>query len=299
MEFRIDKNFHDVRLDKFLCRTYQSIPLSGIFRMIRKGNVKVNKKKKKQNYRLQAGDLVRVWEATPPTAPKTPIKIPENKQKEVRNLIVYEDKNILLCNKPANMVIHGGSKHAYGLTELIQASKSNPHFCFVHRIDKATSGLVLGAKNRPTARKLSALFAERKIEKYYLILVEGAYAKEVDAFTLNSFLKKETEKVIEHQDGSNGAKKASSDFFIRKRGKYRTLLRAKLHTGRSHQLRVQLANHHHPIVGDSKYGNRGLEKQMYLLAQRLVIPSLQFDFSLRAPRSYLNALYKKRESTIR
>lgn len=283
MEFIIEHDFHNVRLDKFLCKTYQEIPLAGIFRMIRKGNVKVNRKKKKQNYRLQEGDLVRVWEATQPTAAKALLQLSTAEKETVRNSIVYETKDIILCNKPAGMVMHPGSKHTHGLTELVQAYTQNPKFSFVHRLDKLTSGLVMGAKNPATARSLSTLIKERHIEKYYAIVVTGVLEYENNHFVLHSFLKKEHDRVVEHPNDTRGAKEASTEFTILKRGAKSTLLQARLHTGRTHQLRVQLANAGHPIVGDEKYGRKNIEHRMFLFSQRLVLPTLELDFSLPLP----------------
>ncbi len=290
MEFTINSDFHNARLDTFIRKTYQDISLSGVFKMIRKGNVKVNKKKKKQNYRLQKGDLVRVWTPSPPTAAKSLLLLSNEETKLVRDAIVYEDGATLLCNKPAGLVMHVGSNHEHGLTELVQAYTKNSQFSFIHRIDKMTSGLVMGAKNIATARKLSELIRERAIEKKYVVLVEGRV--EQDHFILNSFLKKEDDRVRVHCDGTNGAKEAVSTFSVLKRGQKRTLLQAELHTGRTHQLRVQLADIGHPIVGDTKYGRRGKrkEKQMFLFSQHLIIPTLDLNFSLPTPEIFFEEL---------
>ena len=288
MEFIIDNDYHDVRLDKFLRKTYQQIPISGIFKMIRKGNVKVNKKKKKQDYRLQVGDIIRVWNPSPPTAAKPLLHLSDQETKLIRDSIVYQNDTIILCNKPSGIVMHVGSSHERGLSELVQAYTQNQQFCFVHRIDKMTSGLVLGARNLPTARKLSELIRERTIKKEYVVLVEGRVEK--DHFMLTSFLKKEHNRVMVHPDGKNGAKEAHSEFSILQRGQQRTLLQAKLHTGRTHQLRVQLAHINHPIAGDQKYGKKEKQEQMYLFSQRLIIPSLNIDFSLPIPDSFYAAL---------
>lgn len=288
MEFIIDKNFHDVRLDKFLRKTYQNIPVSGIFKMIRKGNVKVNKKKKKQNYRLQAGDIVRVWEASAPSTAVPLAQLSANEKKSIQKCIVFENNDILLCDKPPGIVMHTGSSHEQGLSELVRAYTRNRQFSFVHRIDKMTSGLVVGAKNLPTARKLSDMIRHHMMQKIYVVLVEGIVEK--DHFQLKNFLKKEQTRVVIHPDERDGAKIASSEFTILRRGRQRTLLKAELHTGRTHQLRVQLAHANHPIVGDPKYGKRSNQQRMYLLSQRLVIPDLDFDFALPIPDIFYAAL---------
>ena len=288
MEFIITSNFHNVRLDKFLCKTYQEIPMAGIFKMIRKGNVKVNKKKKKQNFRLQEGDIVRVWEATPPTAAKTLTQLSATEKEFIANCIIYQDKNVLLCNKPQGMVMHAGSSHHHGLTELVLSYTQNRDFTFVHRIDKMTSGLVLGSKNLPTTRQLSQFIRDRNIEKTYVILVEGIIQEK--QFTLNTFLKTEEDCVRSYADNKNGAKKAESSFVKVLNSETRTLLKATLHTGRKHQLRVQLADIGHAIVGDRKYGQKSNESQMFLFSQSLKLPAMDIDFSLPIPESFYSAL---------
>jgi len=209
-------------------------------------------------------------------------------KKIVQNCIVFENNDILLCNKPPGMVMHTGSSHRYGLSELLQAYTENRHFSFVHRIDKMTSGLVIGTKNLPAARKLSELIRQRKIKKIYVVIVEGKV--EQDHFTLENFLKKEQTRVRVHPDDRDGAQRACSEFTILKRGRQRTLMKAELHTGRTHQLRVQLAHINHPIAGDQKYGKKHTQEQMFLLSQHLIIPALNIDFSLAVPDSFYSAL---------
>ncbi|MEN8200744.1 MAG: RluA family pseudouridine synthase, partial [Thermodesulfobacteriota bacterium] len=258
------------------------------FRMIRTGKVKVNRKKKKQNYRLQQGDLVRVWEPSAPTTTPPLIDLSKSEQALVRDAIVFEDDDLILCSKPAGLVMHAGSSHSHGLTELVRAYTGNPQFNFVHRIDKMTAGLVMGAKNLASSRNLTRLIREHRIEKEYVVLVEGLV--EEDHFSLHTFLKKEHERVVEKADAESGGKEARSEFTVLERGASRSLLRARLHTGRTHQLRVQLANIGHPIVGDRKYGKPGRETTMFLFSQRLVIPPLNVDFSLPIPDHFQSAL---------
>lgn len=288
MEFSIDIDFHEVRLDKFLKKTYQEIPASGIFKMIRKGNVKVNKKKKKQNYRLQKGDTVRVWEASSPTALQC-IPLSASEKETIAQAIVYENQNILLYNKPAGLVMHSGSSHRYGLSEMLGSYTENPHLNFVHRIDKMTSGLVMAAKNLATTRLLSELIRNHAITKKYLMVVEGLIQE--DTFQAEYFLKTEEDLVRVHKDSSSGAKISLSRFTVLKRGKNRSLLQAELVTGRKHQLRVQLAELGHPIVGDGKYGRGGQNKrEMFLFSQWLVVEELGIDFSLEIPESFYQEL---------
>ena len=283
MEFIITPDFHDVRLDRFIRKKYREIPLTGIFRLIRKGRVRVNGKKKRPDYRIQENDVVRVNISTSPSAAKALVLLSSDQEKQVAKSIVHEDNNITLCNKPPGLAMHRGSGHEFGLVELLQSYTKNPQFTFVNRIDRATSGLVIGAKNLITARKLSELFRQQAIEKYYAIMVDGVV--EQDHFSITSFLKKEEDRVVEYMDGYDGAKKAVSSFSVVQRYKSTTLLEARLLTGRTHQLRVQLAKRNHPIVGDMKYGNRRAQN-MLLFSQRVVIPAFNLDVSLPVPEYF-------------
>lgn len=283
MEFIITPDFHDVRLDRFIRKKYREIPLTGIFRLIRKGRVRVNGKKKKPEYRLQEKDVVHVNINTPPSAAKPLARLSPDQEKQAADSIVFEDNNIVLCNKPPGLAMHRGSGHEFGLVELLQSYTKNPQFTFVNRIDRATSGLVIGAKNLMTARKLSELFRQQAIEKYYAIMVDGVVGQ--DHFTITSFLKKEEDRVEEYTNDHDGAKKAVSSFSVVQRYKNTTLLEARLLTGRTHQLRVQLAKRNHPIVGDMKYGNHRA-RNMLLFSQRVVIPTFNLDVTLPVPEYF-------------
>lgn len=284
LEFIITRDFHDVRLDRFIRKRYRQIALTAIFRLIRKGRVRVNGKRKKQNYRLKEGDIVRVNISASPSAAKPLVRLAPDEISQVADSVVYEDDDLVLCNKPPGLVMHCGSGHEYGFVEMLQAFLENPQFTFVNRIDKATAGLVVGAKNRITSRKLAELFWQQAIEKYYLIMVDGQVDQ--DHFTVTSYLKKEDDRVEEYMDDQAGAKKAVSSFSVVQRYPARTLLEARLFTGRTHQLRVQLAQRNHPIVGDLKYGHGGA-RHMLLFSRRVVIAAFNLDVSLPVP-DYFN-----------
>ena len=262
--------------------------MSGIFKMIRKGNVKVNKKKKKQNYRLQEGDHVRVWEPTLPTAAKAFIHLSTDTKELLKRCVVYEDENIILCNKPAGMVMHAGSNHHHGLSELLISYTRNSHCTFVHRIDKMTSGLVMAARNLRTARMLSELIRKRAIEKKYVLLVHGQI--KTRKFTLKTFLKTEGDRVRVHPDETGGARISTSTFYVIQMGSGRTLLEAAIHTGRKHQLRVQLADIGHPIIGDLKYGRNDKKSKVFLFSQSIKIPSLNLHVNLDVPDIFYSSI---------
>ena len=251
MEYLIDKEYEDVRLDKFLRKKLPDMALTEIFKCIRVGKIKVNGKKSKENYRLQLNDLI--------------------------------------LNKKANMVMHKGSGHEYGVSEILKEYLNNPNFNFVNRIDKATSGLVVGAKSLVVTRELSEEIRERKVDKKYYILVEGKVKRR--EFQIKSYLKKLEDKVVELEQYEEGAKESLSFFKVVEYGKNCTLLEGTLGSGRTHQLRVQLASMGNPIIGDSKYG-KGKEKMMYLFSHYLKIEKYGIEIDLPIPKEYIQRLSK-------
>lgn len=286
MEYIIDSSFHEVRLDRFLRKKYEKIPLTEIFKGIRTGKIKVNGKKSKENYRLKEGDIVKVLISGGETKEKKFIEISSKDLDVLKNGIVYEDEKVVLFNKEADMVMHKGSGHEYGLSELFKSFYKTDEFNFVNRIDKSTSGLVIGAKNLVVTRELAEEVREGNTEKKYYILVDGIVDK--DKFTLKSYLKKEETKVIELDSYESGAKESISYFKVLKRGKNRTILEATLETGRTHQLRVQLSNLGYPIVGDGKYGKK--EKNMFLFSYYCEIPKYNIKIELPLPENYIKNL---------
>jgi 23S rRNA pseudouridine955/2504/2580 synthase len=282
MEFHISRDDENVRLDRFVRKKYRDVALTAIFRLIRKGVVRVNGRKKKPDYRLALDDIVNVRIQDKPTKDKELIILSAKQKKFLSSVIVHEDDNILLCNKPPSIAMHAGSGHEYGFVEMVRAYTRNPGFTFVNRLDKATAGLVIGAKSSRAARELSALIRDNGVVKYYMTVVQGQVKE--DEFTLRSFLKKEATRVQEYTASKDGAKQAITHFKVvaRNRQQNTTLLEARLETGRTHQLRVQLAAAGHPIVGDGKYGGEKAPG-MLLFSCRVSIISLGLDVQLPLP----------------
>lgn len=286
MEYIIDSSFHEVRLDRFLRKKYENTPLTEIFKGIRTGKIKVNGKKSKENYRLKEGDVVKVLLTGGETEVKSFMKISPKDMESLKKGIVYEDDKVVIFNKEADMVMHKGSGHEYGLSELFKSYYKTDEFNFVNRIDKSTSGLVIGAKNLTVTRELAEEVREGNTEKKYYILVDGIVSK--DKFTLKTYLKKEETKVVELDSYEEGAKESISYFKVLRRGKKKTILEAKLETGRTHQLRVQLSSLGHPIVGDGKYGKAG--KNMFLFSYYCEIPKYNLKIELPLPQEYIDKL---------
>ncbi len=289
MEHIIEKNFHDTRLDKFIRKKYEGINLTEIFKLIRKGRIKVNGKKVKQNYRLQEGDIVKVFYMGGETAVKEFVNLSQEERDYIKKGIVYEDEKVLIFNKPSNMVMHKGSGHDYGLSEMLKSYYESEEFTFINRIDKATSGLIIGAKTLPVTRELSEEMRDGDINKRYYIVVEGRVDR--DEFQIKSYLKKTDTHVIELEKYEDGSKESISYFKVIQRGKKRTILEGILGTGRTHQLRVHLANLGHPIVGDAKYGENS-RGEMCLFSHLTEIPSLKLKIDLPLPETFKNKLTK-------
>ena len=287
MEYIIDKEYEDVRLDRFLRKKYENISLTEIFKGIRTGKVKVNGKKSKENYRLQMEDIVKVFFNGGETKEEKPVSIEDREIEKIKKSIVYEDEKVLIFNKKNNMVMHKGSGYEYGISEMLKSYLKNENFNFVNRIDKATSGLIIGAKTLVVARELAEDIRNRDIEKKYYILVNGR-VKEKE-FKIKSWLKKIEDRVIEVEEFQEGAKESISSFKIVEYGKNCTLLEGTLGSGRTHQLRVQLANRGNYIIGDNKYG-KGREKMMYLFSHYVKIKRYNIEIDLPIPKEFLEKL---------
>lgn len=287
MEYIIDKEYEDVRLDRFLRKKYEDISLTEIFKGIRTGKVKVNGKKSKENYRLQLEDVVKVFFNGGETKEEKPVSIENKEIEKIKKSIVYEDERVLIFNKKNNMVMHKGSGYEYGISEMIKSYLKNENFNFVNRIDKATSGLIIGAKSLVVARELAEDIRNRDIEKKYYILVNGRVREK--EFKIKSWLKKVEDKVIEVEEFQEGAKESTSSFKVVEYGKNCTLLEGTLGSGRTHQLRVQLANRGNYIIGDNKYG-KGKEKMMYLFSHYVKIERYGIEINLPIPKEFLEKL---------
>lgn len=287
MEYIIDKEYEDVRLDRFLRKKYENISLTEIFKGIRTGKVKVNGKKSKENYRLQLEDIVKVFFNGGETKEEKPVFIENKEIEKIKKSIVYEDEKVLIFNKKNNMVMHKGSGYEYGISEMIKSYLKNENFNFVNRIDKATSGLIIGAKSLVVARELAEDIRNRDIEKKYYILVNGRVREK--EFKIKSWLKKVEDRVIEVEEFQEGAKESTSSFKVVEYGKNCTLLEGTLGSGRTHQLRVQLANRGNYIIGDNKYG-KGREKMMYLFSHYVKIKRYEIEINLSVPKEFLEKL---------
>ncbi len=272
----VDEEHAERRLDNFLIGHFGSLPKTRIYQMIRTGEVRVNKGRIKQNYRLQAGDMVRI----PPvhiTSRENLSKPPGRLSELIRNSIIYEDEYLLAINKPSNIAVHSGSGVQYGVIEILRAQRPEAHFLeLVHRLDRATSGCLLIAKDHKTLRGIHDILKSGEVKKMYLALLKGQLTKTlqtVDLSLSNTDTTSGDRKVRVDKSG----KQALTHFHLLQRFNVASLSRVELMTGRTHQIRVHAASIDHPLAGDEKYGdwefNRAMKKsglkRLFLHAETL------------------------------
>ncbi|WP_261815640.1 23S rRNA pseudouridine(955/2504/2580) synthase RluC [Vibrio gallicus] len=250
----IDDDMAGQRIDNFLRNQLKALPKSMVYRIVRKGEVRVNKKRVKAEYKLQAGDTVRI---PPVTLPKqeenAAVSTKLNKVAELESCIVFEDEHILVLNKPSGTAVHGGSGLKFGAIEALRALRPQARFLeLVHRIDRDTSGLLLVAKKRSALRHLQAQFREKTVQKYYFALVMGEWKPSMRKVTA-PLLKNEVNSIV--RVNPNG-KPSETRFKIIEKLKQATLIQASPVTGRTHQIRVHVQYTGHPIAWDDRYGDR-------------------------------------------
>lgn len=286
IEYIIDEDYESVRIDRFLRKHLKNINLSEIYKMLRKNKIKVNNKKVSQDYRLVLGDTVFVFLpiSFKEQNQKSFIELNQDRKEKLKQMIVFENENLFVINKSLGDVVHKGSGHDISLLEEFRSYYSNNNVNFVNRLDKLTSGLLIGAKNIKTAREVAKEIQSGNIVKKYYILVHGKIKK--DNFILESYLKKDEEKVIVSDVEKEGYRKSITYFRkIKEYDKY-TLLEAELKTGRTHQLRAQLNNIGNTIVGDTKYGKNEKEDIMYLFSYYLKIDLYNLEIKLEIPNFF-------------
>ncbi|MEB2326189.1 MAG: 23S rRNA pseudouridine(955/2504/2580) synthase RluC [Pseudomonas sp.] len=268
------------RIDNFLRTQLRGVPKTLIYRILRKGEVRVNKGRVKPEYKLQAGDLVRV----------PPLRLAERDEPEplaqgllerLEAAIVYEDKALIVLNKPAGIAVHGGSGLSYGVIEALrQLRQDAKELELVHRLDRDTSGLLMIAKKRSMLRHLHQALRGDGVDKRYMALVRGRWEtskKQVNAPLLKNTLRSGERMVEVTEDG----KEALTLFRVLRRfGDFATLVEARPVTGRTHQIRVHARHAGHSIAGDSKYGDEEFTREIRELGgKRLFLHA----YALRVP----------------
>lgn len=265
------------RIDNFLRRQLPGLPKGRLYRILRRGEVRVNGGRVRPEYKLKTGDEVRIPPARINTGPGEP---PAGMLADLENRVIFEDKRLLVINKPAGVAVHGGSGISHGVVELLRAARPDIRdLSLVHRLDRETSGCLVLAKRRSALRELHAQFRAGTVEKNYLALVNGDWQfgeQTVDAPLLVEHRKNGERHVVVSAAGKPARTKMS---LSRTFGKF-SLLQCQPLTGRTHQIRVHALHLGHPVAMDERYGDPeanaaakklGL-KRLFLHAQSIAFP---------------------------
>ncbi len=294
----VDEDSAGQRLDNFLMRHLKGVPKTHVYRIIRSGEVRVNKGRASAEQRVETGDLVRL----PPVRISAQVQVKADAPAPAREFpVLMEDEAMMAIDKPAGVAVHGGSGVSFGVIEqLRRARPALTHLELVHRLDRETSGVLLVAKKRSALKHLQDQFRDRETGKTYLALVLGLWPsnkKVIDSplmkYTIpNGVGEGERRVKVVDKDDPNGMRSITLVRVARTVGPY-TLLEVTIKTGRTHQIRVHLASQGHPIAGDDKYGdfehNKLLQKmglkRMFLHAWQLKFqhPQSHRPVSLQAP----------------
>lgn len=267
----------DQRIDNYLLRVCKGVPKSHIYRVLRSGEVRVNKGRIDQTYRLQEGDIVRI----------PPLRLPEKPSSSVPGAefrIIFEDPHLLVIDKPAGVAVHGGSGVSYGVIEQLRAARPDAKFLeLVHRLDRETSGILLLAKKRSALTNLHEQIREGQLDKRYLTLVRGDWQNARQHIKLPLFKYHTPDGGRRVRVQADGMASHTVFNLIRRYGEF-ALLEAELKTGRTHQIRVHLSSSGFPIAGDDKYGdfalNRALQKPegSRIALKRMFLHAYQITF---------------------
>ena len=280
------------RIDNFLMRHFKTVPRSRVYRLLRKGEVRVNRKRVDAEYRIREGDEVRL----PPVridASEEPGRPSSSLLELLERAVIFQDRHLLVVDKPAGVAVHGGSGMSFGVIEALRASRPRETLELVHRLDRDTSGCLLVARDRTTLTALHAVIRNGGMHKTYLALVAGSWqlgTKRIDAplATDNRVHGERHVRVAAAGKDSVSVFKPLQFF-----GSLATLMEVDIPTGRTHQIRVHASFAGHPLLGDDKYGDRernaelkrhGL-KRTFLHAQSVAFdwPGSGVPFHVSAP----------------
>ena len=278
-KFVVKRDYHNTRFDRWFKHNVSDLPQSFLEKLIRKNKIKVNKKKTKTNYRVQFNDIIEVFNFDKiKHKNKTEIKKykPSEKEKKVYgNFIIENNDNFVVINKPAGIPVQSGTKSFKNIIDILKNTEyfNNSKPYIVHRLDKETSGVMLIAKNREYAQLFTSLFRIRKIHKLYIAVTHG---------TVNSKLQIMKDDLVLYEKNRKIIQKAISYIKVLKSNNKYSFVELKPITGRKHQLRKQLFNIGHPVVGDDKYSFKNEKKNNNLLLHaykiKFMINKIKYNF---------------------
>jgi 23S rRNA pseudouridine955/2504/2580 synthase len=263
------------RLDNYLIKTLKGVPKSRIYRIIRAGEVRVNKKRAKPDTRLQAQDMLRIPPIRVSETNQDMKQVPAQLKKQLLDAIIYEDDTLIVINKPSGIAVHGGSGLSWGLIEAYRQIKSELSYLeLVHRLDKDTSGCLLLAKKSSLLKKLQAQWQANQVQKMYWAICENPWVGKQQT-TVTARLQKNILKSGERMVSvSPNGKEAISHVHLVKNGKEDCWVKVFIDTGRTHQIRVHCAYLGHAVLGDEKYGKTPIHQKV----PRLFLHAYQLKF---------------------
>ena len=290
VQFNIDHDQSDRRADNFLFSQFKNVPKSVIYRLIRQGQIKANRKKIKPDYRLKKGDEITVYSLKLPEHFSQQPSLPSKESIEkLTKRILYEDGDLLILDKPVGMAVHGGTQVSWGVIEILrQAGRDQPFLELAHRLDRETSGCLVIAKKRSVLRELHQLFREGKVQKVYYALTCGHWKEkhhQVSAHLVKNSQISGERKVKVDEEG----KYSITEFQSVRRFPLADFVKVKLFTGRTHQIRVHASNAGHPLAGDEKYGDKAFNRIMKQLGlRRLFLQAAKINFTLPSRGKIIN-----------
>ena len=297
----VNSEMENMRLDRYLRKQFKNESLNKIFSSIRNGDVKVNAKKSKENYRLSLGDIltIKMLKSSEKKENKfEKIKIKKEDIENYKKMVIFENKDFFIVNKKEKIAMHKGTGHSYGLSEVFKKIYQNENINFSNRLDYDTSGLVIGCKNLKFLRYISEKIRNNEVKKKYFAIVHNnnnniniKELKELKKenklnFKIKNYLTTEKNGVIVSDSPISKDSKKSITYFKEKKlahlknfellkDKKNIVLDVDLVTGRKHQIRAQLANSGLPIIGDSKYGKK--EEKFYLCCYFVSFDNYEFS----------------------
>ncbi|WP_018693228.1 23S rRNA pseudouridine(955/2504/2580) synthase RluC [Algicola sagamiensis] len=275
----VEEGYEGQRIDNFLKARLKGVPKSVIYRILRKGEVRVNKKRVKPEYKLASGDLLRI----PPvryTEKEPEVNTKLNAVIKLEDAILYEDKYLIVMNKPSGMAVHGGSGLKFGVIEAMrQLRPQERHLELVHRLDRDTSGCLMISKRRSVLKSLHEQLRNKTVQKYYWALVDGEWPKHrhkvIEPLKKNQLQSGERVVRVDKKEG----KPSETRFKVLEVYDGCTLVQAFPVTGRTHQIRVHTACKGHSIAMDDKYGNEAFDDRMSKLGlKRLFLHAKSLKF---------------------
>ena len=276
----VDEDNDDQRVDNFLMSRLRGVPRSIIYRIVRKGEVRVNKGRVKPDTRLRAGDTVRIPPIVRKEKPEQ-VKPGSRVQGVMEAAVIFENEQMLVVNKPSGIAVHGGSGLSFGLIEVLRSARPDSRFLeLVHRLDRDTSGLVMIAKKRSALRYLQDELRQKRVRKFYHALVAGSWPEGVGRVD-EPLLRYEMPNGERRVRVDKAGKESLTTFRCLERFQGYTLVEASPVTGRTHQIRVHSAWAGHPIAGDDKYMDEVSMKAFRSIGgQRLMLHARALEFRL-------------------